>query len=184
MWCVNCKTKQADHAQFCTQCGAALPMMRRVRLAPAWAGYLIAAVFVAVEVAHTASRQPTRGTDGTLILVGLVGWAYWLFCVYRLHTVVHELKSDYDISPGTAAFSHLIPFYNLYWVFRWTNRLAEFVNGITQRNLIPHGWIGVILLFGVLLGRWDGSVSELVLFSSMIFLNARVREAAAHCVPV
>lgn len=56
------------------------------------------------------------------ILVG-AGWLFWLYWVYRVH---HAAEADgRAVSARKAAVLHLVPLYNLYWVFVWPSTLLK-----------------------------------------------------------
>ena len=58
----------------------------------------------------------------------MIGWAYWLYCIYRTHRALAKATNGaHPISPGAAVWFHLIPLYNLYWVFKWPNEMAKTV---------------------------------------------------------
>lgn len=95
-----------------------------------WVGYIIAAVFLIVEVGEVII-DPTTAERATIlpIAIYLGGWIYWLFCVHRMHKVIAEATDFYHpVTPGQAVGYHFIPFYNFYWIFKWPNEIADFVN--------------------------------------------------------
>jgi len=54
---------------------------------------------------------------------------YFLYCIYNIHKILKKTTNGgYPISPDAAAFRMLIPFYNLYWFFKWPNEIANFIN--------------------------------------------------------
>lgn len=58
----------------------------------------------------------------------ILGWAYWLYCIYRTHRALAKATDGaHPISPLAAAGFHLFPLVNLYWVFKWTNEMAKTV---------------------------------------------------------
>ena len=63
----------------------------------------------------------------------VLGWAFWLYSLYRLHAALARADASYPVSPARAAFFHLIPLFNLYWVFAWTKSLSKLAG---QRSII------------------------------------------------
>jgi hypothetical protein len=58
---------------------------------------------------------------------------------------------NHPISGARAVAFHFIPFFNLYWVFKWPATIARFVNWRTQRKAM-HGWVaGLAMLVAVFL---------------------------------
>jgi hypothetical protein len=83
-------------------------------------------------------------------IIVILGWAYWLYCIYRLHRVIlNPTNGAHPVSPDKAVWFHLIPIYNLFWVFRWTNEMANSVNRLGQK--MAKGWSGAFLCFALLI---------------------------------
>jgi hypothetical protein len=65
-----------------------------------------------------------------------VGWAWWLFWLYRRHQQLAKLtNSSYPIGPGRAVGFHFVPLFNLYWAFHWTRPLTLFCD-LAESGLI------------------------------------------------
>jgi hypothetical protein len=79
----------------------------------------------------------------------VLGWAFWLYSVFRLHVELRRVAGDYPISPNKAALFHLIPLFNLYWAFAWTKSLSEFARGrsILMSRTGPAIALSLALLF-------------------------------------
>ena len=151
-------------------------------LLPVWPGIVIAVAVFLLQVVFgpkTSSKQATVMING----VYLCGWGYWLYSVFRLHFLLRKIEPAYPVSPAKAAWFHLIPFYNFYWVFAWTNRLVDFVNRRAGKLVMKKGWNGLLLLVGILAKSIDGPSSLLILFFT---LNHLLNEAALalHWKPV
>jgi tetratricopeptide (TPR) repeat protein len=144
-----------------------------------WIGYLIAILFVAVETVEAFSGT-AAATEQTLLdtAVAAGGWGYWLWCIYRMHKVLAEATNNtHPINPGKAWGYFFIPFYNFYWLFKWPNEIANFVNRRSSRQM-SHGWAGFFLLSGILLLRLvDVAVGLAVIFSVGIYLNRKINSA-------
>ena len=92
-------------------------------------------------------------------LLGISPLFYWLYCVYKWFYCVYKFHDAMDAVPGynhpisatSAVAWHLVPFFNLYWVFKWPSAIAHFVNWRMQRRAM-RGWIaGLLGLFALLL---------------------------------
>lgn len=151
----------------------------RAPLPRVWPGYLIGLAFILIAsgemiVDRTAAEQETLLTYVTW----LVGLAYWLFCIHRFHRVLRESSGGaYPISPARAAGFHLIPFYNLYWLFRWTNTAAGLVNARISSAFMRRGWTGGLLLAGFVLARFDAGLGLIALFAVAQLIRRDIRRA-------
>jgi len=111
----------------------------------------------------------------TVILVG--GWIYWLVCIHRIHKIMAELTHNrYPISPGEAAGYHLVPFYNLVWIFKWPIQLSEYLNQRGRVKMIAGGLIGTLILLSLLLRFVDGSIGMLCMFAMLMYVSAKVKQ--------
>jgi len=152
------------------------------RLPKVWPGYLIALAFFAIARGEIVIDPSSREGETLLTyLTWLVGLGYWLFCVHRFHKVMAQATGGaHPISPGRAVGFHFIPFYNLYWLFRWTNGVAEFVNaGAASTARMPRGWAGGILLAALVLAQFHASLALLVLFAVGHYVRQKIRQATA-----
>jgi tetratricopeptide (TPR) repeat protein len=146
-----------------------------------WIGYLIAMLFLAVEIVEGFSGT-AAATEQTLLdnAVALGGWGYWLWCIYQMHKVLAEATNHtHPITPGKAWGYFFLPFYNFYWIFKVPIEIANFVHRRSSRHM-SHGWAGFFLLSGILLVRLvDTALGLAVIFSVGIYLNRRINSALA-----
>ncbi|MCA9743390.1 MAG: J domain-containing protein [Deferribacteres bacterium] len=147
-----------------------------------WIGYLIALIFLFAEFIEPSQNElgyfeSTQYSESTnlFFLLSVALWAYWYFCVYRIHKILNFISNDsYEIKPGFAVGAHFIPFYNLYWIFHWPN---VFVNYINKQNTIlrmTKGLLGISILFGFIAIRIDGSIGFSILFSTIAYINSKL----------
>jgi hypothetical protein len=104
---------------------------------PVWVGFVFAFIFLVVEVAFVivtfdweeeASAMDAR-VAASLGLLGLPGIIYWMYCIHRLHKILAQMTHGrYPNSPLETALKHLIPFYNLYWIFKWPGEFSDYLN--------------------------------------------------------
>ena len=148
------------------------------RLPRVWVGYLFALGFLVVIVVEGVIDPSTLDQEVTLpsFLAALAGFAYWLYCVYRLHVVLKEAThGTHPIPPGRSVIGHILPLYNIVFVFRWPNALAGFINSKLPERRMWKGWVGAILLGGFFVSRFfDSAIGEVILFSVLVYLNRRV----------
>jgi hypothetical protein len=144
------------------------------RLPTLWFGFVLAAMLLVVELGEGALNH-TENSTLLFSFLWLCGITYWLFCVYRIHLITKETsRSDYPISPLKAVGFHLIPFFNLYWIFRWPNELARFVNRRLAKPAAAIGWPGFFLLVGFFLKEFDGSLGLFVLFAVLVYFDRKL----------
>jgi len=154
----------------------ALPMI--------WIGYLlgvatIIAEFVAVslhpELAKEAGIPPLY-----LFLVSFVGGVYWFVCIYRYHVILAMVPGwKHPISPARAVGFHFIPFYNLYWVFKWPKELANFVNFRMRANIMKPTPVGIAFIGALILRFFDPGFGLLLLFFPLSYVSECMRRALA-----
>ena len=154
------------------------------RLPMIWIGYLlgiatIVAEFVAVglhpELAKEGGIPPLY-----LFLVSFVGGVYWFVCVYRYHVVMAHVPGwRHPISPARAIGFHFIPFYNLYWMFKWPREIANFVNGRLQGPVMRSVPVGVAVLAALALRILDPGFGLILLFFPMSYISECLRRAFA-----
>ena len=104
-----------------------------------------------------------------VVLSVLTGWAYWLHGIRRLHDVMAKATDGrHPVSPKRAVWPHLIPFYNLYWAFRWPEEIAH---SIYQRSyqLMSDKVYGVVLLVALL--------AQYTIVIDVLYLMPTAREA-------
>ena len=149
-----------------------------------WVGFLFAFAFFVLEIVFISmSFQEDsevildRQMALLLGLLGLPGIIYWMFCVHRIHKILAELtRGRYPISPLEAALKHLIPFYNLYWVFRWPGEFSDYLNRRGRVQIISGSVLGVMLLLGLLIFRlFDGAIGMACLFGVTMFMSFKLK---------
>jgi hypothetical protein len=151
-----------------------------------WLGFVFAVAFFAIEIVAVVSSLVNgdgRGFEidplvtGLLMLVSLGGWIYWLVCIYQLHKILAEISSKrYPIDPAEAVGKHFIPFFNLYWIFKWPSEMSDYINQRGRIKMVSGGVIGLFFLLA-LLGRFvDGAVGLTGLFATTVFVSYKLRQ--------
>jgi hypothetical protein len=148
-----------------------------VSLPKIWIGYLIVALFLVYGIAEVVLNPSSEEQiSAPLVIISIIGWFYWLFCVQRLHQVMsYATNATHPISPLKAVAFHFVPFFNLYWIFKWPNEVASFVNNRAGEKRMLKGWVGIVILLGSLIGRFDYSIGLLVLFTVCLYLNKKMK---------
>lgn len=149
-----------------------------------WIGYLFG---LATTVAEVISLDGQPEVKGQLVipplyvfLPGFVGIVYWLVCVHRIHVVLRSIPGwSHPVSPARAAGFHLLPVFNLYWIFKWPQEVARFVNGQLQMPLMRPTTVGVTLLLAMLLRYFDPGPGLILMFMPLSYVLKCVRTALA-----
>ncbi len=114
-----------------------------------------------IEYTVLIQNQTIENLEVVLITLGILGYFYFMYTVYDLHKFLNSIsKVDYPITPKQAAFKHLIPFYNFYWVVKWTNTINMHFYEVDKKKRINK--YGLILLATYFIERFDGGISILI----------------------
>lgn len=142
-----------------------------------WFGFAIAILLTIVEVGEAVLQHGGIPTP-LFVILWIGGISYWLFCVYKIHQALAQGGAGgYPISPGKAACFHLIPFYNLYWIFHWPNQLARFVNARRPSIKMAIGWAGFFILLGLCIRLISFGLSLIVMFGVLLYIQRKVAAA-------
>ena len=119
------------------------------------------------------------GTIYGLMLVSmLTGIVYWFLSVHKLHRTLEKATGgSYPISAGKAVGYQFIPFFNIYWMFKWPAEVAEFVNHVNGQKFMGKYRYGGMFLLSSVLARLITGISLLVDFWVLGYLSTQVREA-------
>jgi len=148
-----------------------------------WIGFLIAAAFLWAEFADAEAGN--TGPIGLYTLAtALVGWVYWLFCVYRFHKILREISRDadgdptYRTTPWQAVGYHFVPIYIVVWLFKWPIDLVEYVNSHSSARMIPGGLLGTLFFVSIVVLRfYDGAASLATTFGLGLYIAGKLRQA-------
>jgi Domain of unknown function (DUF4328) len=160
------------------------PAANLPRLPVIWIGYLlgiatVVATFIAVEL------HPDLAKEGGipplyLFLVSFVGGVYWFVCVHRYHVILGQVPGwKHPISPARAVGFHFIPFYNLYWVFKWPKEIARFVNERLHGPVMKPLPVGIAFLGALVLRLLDPGFGLILLFFPLSYISECLRRALA-----
>src|SRR6266852_8027707 len=159
----------------------ALPSFPRI-----WVGYLLGVATLITEVI-AASLHPELAKEPLLIpplylfLANFISLVYWMVCVYEFHVILSRATAGtYPVKPLRAAWFHLIPFYGLYWVFKWPRELARFVNSRLPAPLMkPERTGAAIFVAFVVFLALDRGLGMILLFWAASYLSRCLRYALA-----
>lgn len=140
-----------------------------------WFGFLFVAAFIAEETLMFALDLDNAVAKLVLALLALGGWIYWLFCVSRFHTILCEVsRNHYPISGAEAAWKHFIPFYNLFWTFRWPSAMSDYLNRRQRVKMVSGKLLGAVLLVSALTARFfDGGIGLTGTFAIGMYISTK-----------
>ena len=138
---------------------------------------ILAFLIIVFAVGEDLSPDKSSGFIEVASLILVIAYIYWLICIWKLHGILRQhTKGKYPITPAQAVGYGLTPFYNLYWMFKWTNQIIDFVNH-TKTKKLPKNWSGFWLLFSFLLWAASSALSCLLKFIIGIRLMKQIRIA-------
>lgn len=149
-----------------------------------WIGYLLGVATIIAEFV-AVSLHPELAKEGGipplyLFLISFVGGVYWFVCIYRYHVILALVTGGkHPISPARAVGFHFIPFYNLYWVFKWPKEIANFVNSRVRANMMRPTPVGVAVLAALVLRIFDPGFGLILLFFPLTYVSECTRRALA-----
>ncbi len=147
----------------------------KLKLPKMWIGIIIAFAFLVGEFYELFNNIGGDNLGPICLVIGIGGLIYWYFCVYRIHKVLAELSDkQYEISPAAAVGYHFIPFYNLYWIFKWPMTLANFIKNRQMVRILPGFLIGVFLVISLLLTRFDSALGLFCLFTTGAYIKHKI----------
>ena len=149
-----------------------------------WIGYVLGVATIIAELVAVDLHPELAKQGGIpplyLFLASFLGFVYWLVCVHQYHVVMaHAPGWKHPISPARAVGFHFIPFYNLYWVFRWPKEIAKFANGRLRSPVMKPLAVGVAVLAAFILRVLDPGFGLILLFFPMSYLSECLRRAFA-----
>jgi hypothetical protein len=142
----------------------------------AWFGFVFAAAFFIEEFLSIFLELDAAVTKSVLLLIGLAGWIFWLFCVGRFHTILYQIsRHQYSISNVEAVGKHFIPFYNFVWLFTWPAVLTGYLNRRGRVKIVSGYALSAILLISLLTMRFfDGGLGLIGIFLVTTYISHKL----------
>jgi hypothetical protein len=135
-------------------------------------------MWIGMAIAFNCLLFQLADIEGLVLLTSMLGSCYWLFCVYRIHKILAQYTARaYPVSPRRAIGFQFIPIFEYFWFFRWTRRMAAFVDSESGIPGMPKVWPGMLLTVTSLFGIWPSfkSVRLFLIFGFGIYLTRKLR---------
>jgi hypothetical protein len=146
---------------------------------PIWIGFVLCFWVFVVESVDVATNHRHSVWFWTADVASVI---YFFMCVYRFHQILSDVTfGAYPIEPGEAVCYHLIPLFNLYWLFSWPSRFADYVNAARAIKVVPGMVIGSLLIASGLVAKFvDASIGLACCFGVMAYMTNRLGHFADY----
>ncbi len=167
--------------------GQATPVKKgKTNLPNLLAGYIMCVVlsiasYIAIAFFRSELTKENPSTEAALtsivfIIFELVLFIYWLICIHRIHKVLLEATDGtYPIRPGRAVGFHFLPFYNIYWIFKWPSEVVKFININSQNQKLKPYVPGILIFIGFIFREFDGGIGMLIAFVALKDMVKNIR---------
>jgi len=144
-----------------------------------WVGFVLVFLLFVGEIIHFSvydNEKVRFSIYATPFMVACL--LYYIYMVRRIHDIVNRIAVDkYPITTSEALGYHLIPFFNIYWLFRWPSVLSKYVSNNSNVTMIPGFVVGIFLLISIVVIRLvDGAIGYLFLFATMAYVTTKVKK--------
>ncbi|MDD5085973.1 MAG: hypothetical protein PHE61_08070, partial [Candidatus Omnitrophica bacterium] len=190
--CVYCGEEIQEDAVKCRFCGEWLNKESRPEAAPLslkfpknWPGYVLGVVVFVLGMIRFSMGAPAGYEDSApliaigalMTLIGLAGLVYWCINLYKIHKAISAMADKcYPISPARAVGFNFIPFFNLYWMFKWPAEVIGFINSRDSSVRLNRWWPGIILLVSYIGGIFIGGLWLFGSFGVLSYLIAKLKK--------
>ncbi len=152
-------------------------------------GYFLSILIVVIELAVIFTLPPEALAEEEIqiplniqipfFIASIGAYIYWLVSIFKIHAVLREkTDSTYPIVPGRAVGFHFLPFYNIYWIFKWPSEVIKFINVNLPDKKMKLYAPGLIILSSGLVGELISSgLATMVLFLSLKWMVRNIKEA-------
>ena len=150
--------------------------MVHIKLPKVWFGFVICAAFLIVGVIELDEASTLYGWRASF-WISISAIVYWLYCVYGMNRAVRDASDGkHPIIPSQSVTFHFIPIFNLYWIFRWTNAIGEFLRDNSQTYLRGEGGCYILVCF-VISKEWDPFLGMISFFIFGLYFNRKIKKA-------
>lgn len=154
------------------------------RLPKVWIGYLLALATLVGEMIAVAQHPDLAKNTGfvvpplTIFLPSFIALVYWFTCVYRYHVVLRNVPGwNHPVTPNRAVWLHLLPIFNFYWLFRWTQAIAVFVNLRLNAPVMSWWAAGASFLIAMVCRVFEPALGTSMLFFTCAYISRHLKRA-------
>jgi len=139
-----------------------------------WIGFLIALLLIVAGMSYIILGKPELIFILFYVLT-LSAYLFWIYCIHKLHVILRGLTGGrHPVTATRAAVFQLIPFFNIYWIFKWPIEFSKSINKIGETSMI-HGFIiGLLFLLSLIISKIDASSGIISLFLLTLYLNKKL----------
>ncbi len=149
-------------------------------------GYALGIIVIGLQLMITLSGIDKIKNDGSAelmsafpMILSIGAQIYWFVCVYKTHkNLMLVTKGSYPVSAAQAVGLQFLPFYNIYWMFKWPAEIIDFVSTLKKtrelNRLVPGLLFGAVFILSWTPLGWLQIFSE---FAVLGYLIKKINEA-------
>jgi len=142
-----------------------------------WLGFMFALAFLVLEILMVVLELEERPITVGALLIAVGGFVYWLVCVHRFHKILTEVtRGRYPITGMEAVGYHFIPFYNIYWVFKWPAVISNYINARGRVRMMPGFLVGAMLFLSLIVRYLDTGLGLILLFGTTAYISSKLKQ--------
>lgn len=121
--------------------------------------------------------QQYSDTSIVILVLQILLAGSFFYSIYYLHKIIRKYTDNkYPISPIKAVLLNLVPLFNIYWFFKWTNEISLLVNSQNKQAKLPKWISGIIMTIALLIAivfnsnnSPTGSLIAALIYSLLMF---------------
>jgi len=150
-----------------------------IKFPKVWPGYILAIsafLFAMIE----SMVNPQNKFSVSAFLITIIAIVYWNVCVYKIHKTVFIMADNcYPISPARAVGFGFLPFYNIYWMFKWPAETIHFIKHRSNTKVWGPAIPGLLFLLSGSISAILGALGIIIEFAVLTYLVKKLKEDLA-----
>lgn len=139
------------------------------------------AAAITAEVVLFGARYVDRKAAETATVIFIPISLFIVCCyaifVYQSYAWLRDRGAKLPRGPWEAVLVHLIPFYNLFVMFRWPREVLRALQVTVSQDRLAPWWPGVAILSGFVLGKLSATVGCLLIGAGLHSVARGLQEA-------